>query len=265
VVGNSGADTLNGGNGTDVLEAGSGATMLNNASNSGGGALIAGSGTDTLLGGNGAQFFAAGAGTDTIALGNGSSVVAYNTGDGNTTIYGNNSGNTLSLGKGIAYANLSFSKSGNNLILNTGGSGSITFANWYGGTSSQDFVNLQVLEQSAATYSPTSTNPLYNQGVEEFSFMQLVSQFNTALAAQPTLTSWNLMNSMLSAHLSGSNTAALGGDLAYYDGMNGNLSGLNLATADSTLQSLPSLTHRQRATLFVSQAPCPYYSQFIHC
>ena len=37
--------------------------------------------------------------------------------------------------------------------------------------------------------------------------------------------------------MSSSNTAALGGDLAYYEGLNGNLTGLNLATADSTLQS----------------------------
>ena len=44
-------------------------------------------------------------------------------------------------------------------------------------------------------------------------------------------------NALLSAHLSGSNTTALGGDLGYYDGLDGNLTGMNLATAVSTLQS----------------------------
>jgi len=57
------------------------------------------------------------------------------------------------------------------------------------------------------------------------------------LAANPSMTSWSLSNALLTAHLSGSNTAALGGDLAYYDGLNGNLTGMNLATAVSTLQN----------------------------
>jgi Ca2+-binding RTX toxin-like protein len=233
IVGNNGTDTLTGQSGIDVLEAGSGTDTLSvtNAA----GALIAGAGNDTLLGGSGPAFLAAGAGNDAITLGTGASVVAYNTGDGKTAITaGAGGGNVLSLGHGTAYSNLSFSKSGNNLILNTG-SGAITLNNWYSGGANQDFVTLQVIEQSASTYSATSTNPLYNQGVEEFNFGQLVSQFNAALAAQPTLTSWNLMNGLLSAHMSGSNTAAFGGDLAYYDGMNGNLTGMNLSAADSTL------------------------------
>jgi hypothetical protein len=240
IVGNSGADTLNGGQGVDVLEAGSGASMLNDLTGNDG-VLIAGAGNDTLIGSGSTfsnDFIAAGSGSDTMVLGGGTAVVAYNNGDGKTAITaGMGHSNVLSLGGGTNYSNLSFSKSGNNLILNTGNGNSITFSNWYNGTANQDFVTLQVLEQTASTYSPTSSNPLYNQGIEEFNFTQLVSQFNAALAAQPSLTSWNLMNGLLSSHLSGSNTAAFGGDLAYYDGVNGNLSGLNLATADSTMQN----------------------------
>ena len=101
-----------------------------------------------------------------------------------------------------------FRKSGNNLILKTGGNNAITFTNWYTGSTNQNFVTLQVLEQSASTYSATSTNVLYNQEVEEFSFTQLVAAFNAALAATPTLTSWNLTNALLTDHLSGSNSAA---------------------------------------------------------
>jgi hypothetical protein len=179
-----------------------------------------------------------GAGTDTITLGAGAAVVAFNTGDGAATIApGAGLANTLSLGGGIAYANLAFSKSGNNLILNTGGANAITFTNWYVGAADQNFVNLQVIEQSASTYSAASTNALYNSEVEEFNFTQLVSLFNAALVATPTLTSWSLSNSLLTAHLSGSNTTALGGDLAYYDGLNSNLAGMNLATAATTLQN----------------------------
>ena len=237
LVAGSGADTLVGSTGADVLEGGSGNDVMNDSS--GANAMLAGSGNDSLNAGSGAAFLAGGAGNDAITLGSGKAVVAFNSGNGPAAIYAGSAGSAsdvLSLGGGIAYANLSFSKSGNNLILNTGGNNAITFTNWYGGSANQNFVTLQVIEQAAATYSATSSNPLYNSEVETFSFTSLVADFNSALAANPGLTNWRLSNTLLNDHLASSNTAALGGDLAYYDGLNGNLTGLNLATAASTLQ-----------------------------
>ncbi|HEX7636250.1 MAG TPA: hypothetical protein VF427_13355 [Noviherbaspirillum sp.] len=67
-------------------------------------------------------------------------------------------------------------------------------------------------------------------------FGKLVAQFNQAQAANPKLSSWSLMNGLLDAHLAGSDSAALGGDLAYYFGTKGSLSGMDLATAISTVQ-----------------------------
>ncbi|MFZ6654757.1 hypothetical protein [Undibacterium sp. TJN19] len=236
IVSNGGASTLEGGAGTDVLEGGTGASTLKDSG--GASAMLGGSGNTTMIAGSGAQFIAGGAGTNTITLGAGAAVVAFTTGDGKATITaGTGVANTLSLGGGISYSDLTFSKSGNNLIMNTGGANAITFQNWYSGTANQNFVNLQVIEQAASTYSASSTNILYNKEIEEFDFKKLVGLFNTALAATPTLTNWNLMNSLLSAHLSDSNTAALGGDLAYYDGLRGSLTGLNMATAVTTLQN----------------------------
>jgi Ca2+-binding RTX toxin-like protein len=236
IVGGTGTENLVGGSATSVLEAGTGNDTLKDTAAAN--ALIAGAGNDTLTSGTAASFIAGGAGNDAITLGSGTAVVAFNSGDGKATITpGTGTSDVLSLGGGIAYANLSFSKSGNNLILNTGGNNSITFTNWYAGAADQNFVNLQVIERAASTYSASSTNVLYNENVEEFSFTQLVSAFNTALAATPSLTSWSLSNALLTDHLSGSNTTALGGDLAYYDGLNGNLTGMNLATAVSTLGS----------------------------
>jgi Ca2+-binding RTX toxin-like protein len=231
-----GADTLVGGSAANVLQAGSGTTLLKDTA--GANVMIGGAGADTMTGGSGVAFVACGTGTDAITLGSAASVVSYTAGDGKATVAaGTYLQDTVSLGKGIAYSNLTFSKSGNNLVLNTGGTGSITFTNWYTGSASQDIVTLQVIEQSAATYDANSSNTLYNQKVEEFSFTQLVSAFNAALAATPGMTSWNLSNSLLSAHLAGSgNGAAIGGDLAYFDGMNGNLTGLNMSAAVSTLQ-----------------------------
>jgi Ca2+-binding RTX toxin-like protein len=236
IIGGTGTDSLVGGSGASVLEAGSGNDTLKDTAAAN--ALIGGAGNDTLIGGTGVSFIAGGTGNDAITLGSGTAVVAFNSGDGKATIApGSGTSDVLSLGGGIAYANLTFSKSGNNLIMNTGGNNSITFTNWYAGAADQNFVNLQVIEQAASTYSASSTNVLYNEDVEEFSFTQLVTAFNAALTANPSLTSWSLSNALLTDHLSGSNTTALGGDLAYYDGLNGNLTGMNLGTAVSTLSN----------------------------
>lgn len=43
------------------------------------------------------------------------------------------------------------------------------------------------------------------------------------------------MNSMLDAHLQGSNSAALGGDLSYQYATTGSLAGIGLAAAQSSL------------------------------
>jgi Ca2+-binding RTX toxin-like protein len=235
LIGNSGNDTLTAGSGVTVIEAGSGNDVMKDTASAN--VMIGGAGNDSMTGGTGVSFLVGGTGNDAITLGAGNAVVAFNSGAGKATIAaGSTTSNVLSLGGGIAYANLAFSKSGNNLILSTGGNNTITFTNWYSSTANQDFVTLQVIEQAAATYSPTSSNTLYSSEVESFNFTQLVAAFNTALAATPSLTSWSLSNTLLTDHLSSSNTAALGGDLAYYDGLNGNLAGLNLATAASTLQ-----------------------------
>lgn len=232
ITANTGVDSLVGGAGVDAMIGNSGAVTMKDTA--GANAMVAGSGNATMIGGTGTSFMAGGAGTDTITLGTGKTVVEFNTGDGAATITAAATlNNTLSLGGGIAYANLSFTKSGNNLILNTGGANSITFTNWYLGAAYQEFSKLQVIEQAASTYNASSTNALYSSKVEGFNFTQLVSAFNTA-GSPPT---WSLAGSLAGASTGGSNTAALGGDLAYYDGLNGNLNGLNLSAAAATLQS----------------------------
>jgi hypothetical protein len=64
----------------------------------------------------------------------------------------------------------------------------------------------------------------------------LTAQFDEARTANPKLGSWALMNGMLDAHLTSSETAALGGDLAYHYGLRGDLGGFGLAAAQETLR-----------------------------
>jgi hypothetical protein len=49
------------------------------------------------------------------------------------------------------------------------------------------------------------------------------------------LTRRALTNALLAPHLSGSDTSALGGDLAYRYGQNGSLAGMGVAAAEETL------------------------------
>lgn len=235
LLGNAGADTLAGGSGADVLEAGGGNTTLSDTA--GLGALIGGVGNDSLTGGAYNDFFAGGAGNDVLATGASANVISFNKGDG-TEVLTPTSGasNTLSLGGGINYSDLSFSKNGNDLVLNEG-TESLTFSNWYASSANQNVVTLQVIEQASSTFDAASTSALYNQDVVEFGFANLVSQFDSALAANPALTQWSLSNGLLNAYLSGSDTAAMGGDLAYYDGLHGNLTGMNVAAAQAALQN----------------------------
>jgi trimeric autotransporter adhesin len=228
-----GTDTLIGGSGTAVLQAGTGGDLMKGGS--GKSAFIGGAGNDSIQGGAGNLFAAGGVGNDAITLASPHNVVAFNAGDGQDVVAGGGA-NVLSLGGGIEMSGLTFSKNANDLTLSDGKGDSITFQNWYLGGTNHDFVTLQVIEAAAPSYNPASSNVLYNQKVETFDFGKLVTQFDAARAANPSLTSWTLMNGLLSAHLAGSDTQALGGDLAYYYGTSG-LSGMDVTAAQGTVKS----------------------------
>jgi hypothetical protein len=58
--------------------------------------------------------------------------------------------------------------------------------------------------------------------------LALVNAFDAARSASPGLTSWQLTNALLDAHLSASNDLAFGGDLAYWYSRNRGLTGIGL-------------------------------------
>jgi hypothetical protein len=243
ITGNSGNDTLSGGAGLSVLEGGrtSGQDVIQAMGNQA--ALVAGAGSSTLTGGAYADFYASGATADSITTGATSNVVAVNMGDGATTLTPTSGAtNILSLGGGIDTEALSFSKSGNNLILTDGDGGDgITFSNWYADAGNQDYSSLQVIEAASSEYNPSGGDPLRNEGVEVFDLSTLVAEFDAA--GDPS--NWALSNGMASAQLTGSNSAAYGGDLAYYYGLDGNVTGMNLSAAASTLTNASYATSMQ--------------------
>ena len=162
-------------------------------------------------------------------------IIAFNRGDGQDVVVASTgTDNTISLGGGINYANLTMRKSGRDLILDTGDSEQITLQNWYKGTTNHSVLNLQVVLDSTS-YNPASSDTLLNHQVQTFDFTTLVNNFDQALAANPTLTAWSVTDALLTAHLSGSDSAALGGDLAYQYNLNNSLAGMGLASAQTVI------------------------------
>ncbi len=239
LAGGAGADQINGGNGlngNDIMQGGADADTLNDTTSNN--LFDGGAGNDTLIGGHGQahDLFIGGGGNDTITTGNSADVILFGRNDGaDTVLASTNGGDTVSLGGGIAYADLSLRKNGNDLILDAGGGDQITFANWYSSTSNRSVVNLQMVAEAMSGFVAGGSDPLLDNSIERFDFLGLVGRFDQARAADPALTSWALSNALLDFHTSGSDTAAIGGDLAYQYGLNGSLAGIGLAPAQAVI------------------------------
>ncbi|HYD34120.1 MAG TPA: hypothetical protein VEA39_06065, partial [Methylophilaceae bacterium] len=235
LYGLSGNDAMNGGLGNDILQGGDGNDGLNG--NVGNDLLDGGSGSDNLNGSTENDFLLGGTGNDTITANTGYDVIAFNQGDGQDTLSASvGTDNTLSLGCGINYTDLALRKSGNNLILETGGSERITLQNWYNtGDNYKSVATLQVIAEAMSGFDANGSNALLDNKVEAFDFEGLVEQFDQALAANPTITSWAISDALLDFHLGGSDSAAIGGDLVYQYGKAGALAGISTVAAQNII------------------------------
>jgi Ca2+-binding RTX toxin-like protein len=228
--GNSAANSFVGGGGVDVLEGAAGNDTL--ADLEGNSLLNGGAGADTLQAGAGNDLLVGGRGSDSITTGSGADVILFNRGDGQDTVaVSTGQDNTVSLGGGILLSSLQFRRSGTNLILVTGGTDQITFTGYYNSASTRSVDRLQVVIEGSTDFQPGSTDPLRNRRVESFDFEGLVVAFDAARARNPRLTSWALGNALSAQHWGGSDTAAMGGDLAYRYGIAGAFSELSLTPA----------------------------------
>ncbi|MBW7900200.1 MAG: hypothetical protein H3C26_01900 [Rhodocyclaceae bacterium] len=234
VRGNAGVNTLNGGSGNDILEGADGNDTLTDTN---GTALFnGGSGADTITGGASAEMFVGGTGNDTYTTAGGNDIILFNKGDGQDSFASGGTGSdTVSLGGGIVYSDLTFSKSSNDLVLKIGAADQIIFKNWYAATPSKPVLNLQVIAEAMADFDAGGNDPLKDQKIENFNFQGLVGAFDAARTANPGVTNWALTNALANFHLAGSDTAAIGGDLAYQYGRNGTLAGIGLGAAQQVI------------------------------
>ncbi|HEY6281120.1 MAG TPA: calcium-binding protein [Burkholderiales bacterium] len=234
--GGTGNDVMNGDEGNDILEGGNGKDTLNDEF--GNNLLNGGKGNDSLTGGSGNEFFIGGKGNDSITTGLGQDIIAFNRGDGHDTLNpSSGKDNSLSLGGGIGYQDLAFSKHSKNLIVEVGNGEKITLKEWYAAPENKSVLNLQVITDATTDYDPNSSNPLLNKRVNDFDFTALVDKYDQARKANKNLDHWSMMNSLLDAHLAESDTEALGGDLAYQYGKNSTLAGMGLGAAQEVLNS----------------------------
>ncbi len=231
------SDILQGGAGNDLAEGGNDADLA-----------TGGAGSDHLSMGAGDDWVAGGAGDDTIEAGAGRNLIAFNRGDGTDTLYGSGK-DTISLG-GIAYTDMRMSRSGSDLVLGLGQGESMVLKDWYAGNKARSVEKLQVVI-SAADYAPTAGDVIRDQRVEVFDFARLVQGFDAARTADAgNAAGWGVMNGLLDAHLQGSDTAALGGDLSYQYA-SGGVAGIGVAAAQAGLSAGSSdwQTLRPRAEL----------------
>ncbi len=228
--GTTGNNILNGLAGSDILQGLAGNDTLTDSV--GRNLYDGGAGIDTLTAGTGNDLLIGGLGNDTITTGTGFDVISFNKGDGADIINASTGAdNTLSLGGNFAYSDLSLTKTGNSLILKMGAIDQITLKDWYlTSPTNKSVINLQVVAEAIQGFALGGADNLRNNKIENFNFTNLVAAFDAAGATA----NWQLTDARLTAHLqAGSDTAAIGGDLAYQYGKNSNLTGMGLINAQS--------------------------------
>ncbi len=217
LAGGAGDDTITGDTGLDIIVGGSGNDVISSGVDND--FIDAGSGNDTIDAGLANDFIAAGKGNDSIVAGAGVDVLAFNKGDGQDTVQTQDTQtDVVSLGGGIKYADLKLSKVGNDLILGLGVGDQILFKDWYSGLAGirNNINRLQMITAaSGGDFDTNSADKLVNRKVVIFDFLKMVQGFDAARVSNPALSQWSVTPSLNTAYLSGSNTQAMAGDLAY--------------------------------------------------
>lgn len=253
LTGTNGADTLNGSAADDLLNGRRGNDQLSGlggedvlAGGEGRDRLLGGVGNDLLMGQQDGDNLSGDAGNDlliggkrddTLTLGPGADIVAFNRGDGKDVVFVGEGTATISLGGGVAYRDLAFRRDRNDLVLEVAAGDKLVFADWYAAGQHQPQVTLQLVAESMAGFLQNGADPLLDDKIEAFDFNELVANFDSARATAPKTDKWKLMNDLLDAHLAGSDSEAIGGDLAYQYGLNGTLGGIGFTQAQEVLNA----------------------------
>lgn len=265
IEGGGGADTLYGKGGHDYLVGGTGNDVL--YGEAGNDILIGGVGDDQLAGGSGRNFlnggdgkdqlsdeaadpssrslFIGGRGDDLIRVGTAKSVVAFNVGDGHDVVQVDPGASaTLSIGGRMALNDLKLSRHGDDLRLTVSKTDQLTFRDWYARGDGPAVPTLQLVLGDALNPGSIGEGVLTHR-VEVFDFQAVVEAWEATGIIDP----WAMADALLDAHLYGSDTEALGSDLAYRYGIGGNVDRLSAARVQANLSDAAFGVEPQAITL----------------
>jgi Ca2+-binding RTX toxin-like protein len=252
--GGAGDDALYDGRGDDLLRGGAGADQLF-AQDGGWDLLEGGDGDDALYAAVQRALLAGGAGVDQLSLLGGEAgvlaggagddhlwygadaLVLHNRGDGSDSAWAESyraPRAALSLGGGIAYEDLALEASDGNLVVHLGNGEQLVLGNWYNDPGAQTVEQVQFIAEAMAGYAPGGADPLRDERIERFDFKALVAAFDAA-RGEEIAGQWAAMDALLDAHIGGSDTVALGGDLAYRYGLSGSFAGIGWSAAQAAL------------------------------
>jgi len=225
----------------NVLDGGSGADTL--FASSGNDALLGGDGNDNLQGDAGDDYLDGGTGNDSLFGGTGSDTYFFDRLSGNDRILElqQNPGDidTVLFGDNIARQDLVVTRDAlNNLLIGISGSSALlTINNWFR-VDIPSHVERFVFRDGTAL-SDRDIEAMSNHApvavADAVGVNEDATTANLVLAANPGLSSWALTNGLTQFQLAGSDTAALGGDLAYQYGLNGALAGIGFDKAQDVV------------------------------
>ena len=159
--------------------------------------------------------------------------------------------NTLSLGGGIDLSDLSFSKSGNDLVLEMRGSDSITLSDWYSSDDNHNIVTLQII--SEATGCDDHHGRKHESHHDKQRKPNVLSLDFGALAdcfTQSGVTDhWSLTEAKLKHHLEHHNSEddIVGGDLAGQYALHGSFDGMSYDAMQDAVKEVNMGDRRRNA------------------
>ncbi|MCA1326539.1 calcium-binding protein [Herbaspirillum sp. alder98] len=225
-------DVLNGRGGADQLWGHAGNDLLEG-----------GQGDDTLTGGDGCDLLAGGGGRDRLVRGRQGDVIVFNRGDGHDTLAfdagpgaaaATAGGPTLSLG-GVRLDQLALRKSGLDLVLELDSGDSISVENWYGDAAQVRGTLLQLVLDSTDDYQADADDIARQHKIALYDFNGIAEQYDRARNDLPGLDLWSVSAALAHHRLRGSDTLAIGGELAYHYAHHGQWSQLGAGILSATL------------------------------
>lgn len=198
------------------------------------GLITGGAGSDTISADKG--ILAGNEGDDSLVNGGDGSITLFNRGDGQDTLYSWGANQTVSLGGGISYADVSLSRDNSNLVLSVGQGESVSLTDWFSLWNSRAVSQLQLISEAMASFDASSANPLFADKVQQVDFTGFANAFEIAQAQNSAITSFSLVGHIAQFLSGSSNVEAKGGDIAYLYGRDGTLAGRSISSVQGVLQ-----------------------------